>query len=228
MAVTSTLLARRRTKKLRPPPCADQILMEYGTMKPLLLALRCCLSTLATAAESCGAEVKLVLAPDVQAVVTALGAGPGKSRKVYLYDTKALDLLSRGVIVRVRSGANADLMVKVRIPPEETLAGVNGLGKCEIDRNEDSAVRSYSILTPVAGELPKSGAEVLRLLSPAQQQLLKAAHISLDWSAIERLADIDSTVWQTRPQPGLGKLTLEMWQWPSGRVLELSAKTAGD
>ncbi len=198
-------------------------------MRSALVFLICCLCVVARAGETCGSEIKLLLDPStVDAVVKSLNAGSGTTRQVLLYDTAKLDLLSRGIIVRVRTGSDPDLMVKVRIPTERSLSAADGIAKCEIDRTGDSAVRSYSITIALAGEVPNSGIEVLRLLSPAQKQLLEQAHVPLDWSRMERVATIESTVWRTGIQPEFGKLALELWKWPAGQVLELSTKAADD
>jgi hypothetical protein len=201
-------------------------------MKRTQLFLMACLlglSSLARAEEPCGAEIKLLLVPgETQTAVNVLHVGAGKTGQTFLYDTGTLDLLARGVVVRVRAGATADLMVKVRIPLDKTMSGLSDVDKCEVDRSGDTAVRSYSITNPLDGKVPQSGEEVLRLLTPAQKQLLQQAKVSPAWSRVERLASIDSTVWQTKNEVGLGKLTLEQWRWPTGEVLELSTKAADD
>jgi hypothetical protein len=40
--------------------------------------------------------------------------------------------------------------------------------------------------------------------------------------------EIQSTSWAARAQPPLGKLSLELWEWPGGSLLEVSAKVAPD
>ena len=191
-----------------------------------------CLAVVANAQNSCDAEIKLLLDPsDIQSVVKAFNAGPPAKGQVYLFDTERRELFSRGVIVRARQeGEVSDLMVKVRIPADESIP-VSGLGagyKCEVDRTGDSVVRSYSVKTKLTGVLPTSGNEVLKLLSPGQQRLLREAHISPDWSRVEKVAGIQATAWKIRNEAGLSKLSLELWQWSSNRVLELSTKIPND
>ena len=41
---------------------------------------------------------------------------------------------------------------------------------------------------------------------------------------MKRVAQIDYTAWQIKSQAPFNKLTLELWEWPAGRVLELSSK----
>lgn len=191
-----------------------------------------CLTAIASAQHRCDAEIKLLLDPtEVQSVVKALSAGTPAEGEVYLFDTKSRELFSHGVIVRARQGrATADLMVKVRISTDQSMS-VTGLGagyKCEVDRTGDSAVRSYSVKTKLTGDLPASGNDVLKLLSPDQKRLLEDAHISPDWNRVQKVAVIHSTAWKVRNEGGLSKLSLELWQWSSNRVLELSTKVPTD
>jgi hypothetical protein len=58
--------------------------------------------------------------------------------------------------------------------------------------------------------------------------LLNDAQISVDWTRVKRIAEIRSTDWRTQHQPHVGKLTLELWEWPGGKVLELSTKVSSD
>jgi len=57
---------------------------------------------------------------------------------------------------------------------------------------------------------------------------LKWAQISVDWAHVKRIAEITLTVWQIRAQPPFRKLTLELWKWPGGEILELSTKVPLD
>ena len=191
-----------------------------------------CVGAVSQAQEKCGAEVKLLLvASETQTALTSLNAGKKTTGQVYFFDTNSLDLLSQGVIVRLRQGTAADLTVKLRLPTErKTLAkpGSNNRYKCEDDVIGGVPVRSYSMQTKFTGSLPLTGREVLELLSPAQQQLLEQTHVSIDWSRVTRIADIKSTEWQIKAQPPFPKLALELWEWPTGEVLELSTKVGVD
>jgi hypothetical protein len=65
--------------------------------------------------ETCSEEVKLLIAPtQVQAAILALQARGETHGRVYFYDTPALDLLSKGVILRLRAGEEIDLTAKLR------------------------------------------------------------------------------------------------------------------
>jgi hypothetical protein len=185
------------------------------------------------AQENCNVEVKLLLLPaETQAAVAALRGTKERPGRVYFFDTDKLDLLSQGAIVRLRQGAKGDLTIKFRAPngrklPVTTEGG--GDFKCEVDLTREGANPSYSIARQLAtDELPQTGTDVSRLLNSAQIKLFEDAHVSVDWTRVKRVADITSTDWQTQSQPRLGKLTLELWEWPGGRVLELSTKVSSD
>jgi|SRR5271168_2163737 len=185
------------------------------------------------AQESCNVEVKLLLSPaETQAAIAALRVKKETAGRIYFFDTGALDLLAQGVIVRLRQGAKRDLTVKLRPPkgkkfstPLESLLGF----KCEVDLTREGPNSSYSITRQLATQaLPQTGADVSRLLSSAQIELFEDAQVSVDWTRVKRVAEITSTDWQTQSQPHLGKLTLELWEWPGGKVLELSTKVSSE
>ena len=101
----------------------------------------------------------------------------------------------------------------------------DGKYKCEVDVAGSEGQPSYSITNGYAGkQLPITGSAVFDLLSPEQKQLLEQAQLAIDWSRVHRIADIQSTAWQIAGQGKFRKLTLELWTWPAGQVLELSAK----
>jgi hypothetical protein len=185
------------------------------------------------AQENCNVEVKLLLSPtETQAAVVALGGTQETLGRVYFFDTDALDLLSQGAIVRLRQGAKSDLTVKLRPPNGKKFFASSGkreVFKCEVDLTGEGPTPSYSITSQFAAEqLPQTGFDVSRLLSPAQMKLLNDAQISVDWTRVKRIAEITSTDWRTQSQPHLGKLTLELWEWPGGEALELSTKVSSD
>jgi hypothetical protein len=185
------------------------------------------------AQENCNVEVKLLLSPaETQAAVSAFNGTRETPGRIYFFDTDKLDLLSQGAIVRLRQGAKSDLTIKFRPLNGKTLSATTGGGggfKCEVDLTGEGANSSYSITRQLAaGELPQTGTEVSRLLSSAQIELFKQAGVSVDWARVNRVAEITATDWQTQSQPHVGKLTLELWEWPAGKVLELSTKVTPD
>jgi hypothetical protein len=177
----------------------------------------------------CGVEAKLLLSPtEDQAAVAALNFKNEAAGFVYFFDTKALDLLSQGVIVRLRRGADNDLTVKVRPSEGEKFsdsASEQETFKCEVDLIGEGADPAYSITRRYIGNpLPRNGYDISHLLSPGQKKLLEESKASISWSRVERIVEIRATAWQATTQPHLNKLTLELWEWPEGRILELSTK----
>jgi hypothetical protein len=181
------------------------------------------------AQDDCPVEVKLLLSPGkTQPAVTALGAGAESSGQVYLFDSDKLDLLSQGVIVRLRQGTSNDLMVKLRPRSGKQFANPStgdGKYKCEVDVAGGEGQPSYSVTTPYTGnQPPTTGIAVFALLTTAQKALLQEAEVSIDWSRVHRVAEIQSTTWLIPTLGSFRKLTLEQWKWPGAQVLELSAK----
>lgn len=181
------------------------------------------------AQETCDVEEKILLLPEEsQLAVAKLKATGEASGHVYFFDTNTRDLLSQGVIVRLRQGAHSDLTVKLRQTERNGLSGsFSGREdyKCEVDVTAGGPVRSYSIRRKyVAGRLPASGSEILALLSSGQTELLKESQVSIDWARVKRIEDVRSTAWQIKGLAGFDRLTLELWEWPAGKVLELSTR----
>lgn len=186
------------------------------------------------ARERCRVEVKLLLSPtETQTAVNSLNVGKEKTDRVYFFDTSSLDLLSQGGIVRLRQGsAKNDLTVKLRLPEERRLPDPSGGRenfKCEFDLNAGRATLSYSIRSRyAAARLPETGKDISSLLSAGQKKLLREAQVSIDWTRVKRIADIEATDWHTKAQPQFKKLDLELWEWPTGKILELSTRVGPD
>jgi hypothetical protein len=179
--------------------------------------------------ETCDEEVKLLLSPtQVQAAILALQARGETHGRIYFYDTPDLALLAKGVILRLREGAEIDITAKLRPLPGEKFIDPSGgreRWKCEVDLNDGVENPSFSVQTRyVAGKVPETGQEIYQLLSEGQKKLLEDSKLQIDWRRVKRIAEIQSTSWGTRAQPPFGKLSLELWEWPSGRVLEVSTK----
>ncbi len=183
--------------------------------------------------ERCSEEVKLLLSPaQVQAAIPALGARGETHGRIYFYDTPALDLLSKGVILRLREGAEIDLTAKLRPGTGEKFVEPSGGRegfKCEVDLNDGVENQSFSVQKKyVAAKAPMTGEELLQLLSEAQKKLLEDSKVQIDWKRVRRIADIQSTSWTTRAKSPLSKLSIELWEWPGGRILEVSARVVPD
>ena len=183
--------------------------------------------------ETCDEEVKLLLSPtQVQAAILALQARGETHGRVYFYDTRSLALLAKGVILRLREGAKIDITVKLRPPSGEKFLDPSGgreRYKCEVDLNDGVENESFSVQNrSVAAKVPETGEAIYQLLSEGQKKLLADSKVQIDWKRVERIAEIQSTSWVTRAHPPIGKLSLELWEWQSGRVLEVSTKVAPD
>jgi hypothetical protein len=214
---------------------ADKGQKVHGWVRLVLQLCLCsavCLATVPLAEEKCGTEIKILLLPaELHSALQSFNAGPGVIGSVYLFDTNALDLLSQGVILRLRTGVISDITVKLRARANlQGSSGPSGVDhyKCEVDLTGEAALRSYSIQTKFAGTLPTTGDELFELLSATQKRLLERAHVSIDWARVKRIPEIKSTHWQIRPQQHFPKLALELWEWRTGEILELSTRVAGD
>lgn len=185
------------------------------------------------AQERCSVEVKLLLSPvETQPARSKLNFKKEVAGFVYFFDTDSLDLLAKGVILRLRRGVDRDLTIKLRPPKGKRLFATSGDHedfKCEEDFTGDGARLSYSIRRKYSAEqLPETGGDITRLLSQGQKKLLKEAHFSIDWSRVRRVVEIKSTTWETRAQAPIRKLTLEAWEWPDGKLLEISTRVRPD
>ncbi len=174
-------------------------------------------------------EAKILLLPaESQLAVAKLKATGKATGHVYFFDTNTRDLLSQGVVIRLRQGVNSDLTVKLRPPDGKGLSGPHPGRenyKCEVDLTASGPVRSYSIRRKyIADRPPASGREILGLLSPGQKRLLQESQVSIDWARVERVEDVRSTTWRIKGPPAFDRLTLELWQWAAGKVLELSTR----
>ena len=183
--------------------------------------------------ETCNEEVKLLLSPtQVQAAILDLRAQKETHGRVYFYDVPGLDLLANGVILRLREGSEIDITAKLRPLSGKKFLDPSGgreRYKCEVDLNDGVENQSFSVQKRyVAAKVPEKGEEFFQLLSEGQKTLLEDSKIQIDWKRVKRIVKIQSTGWTTRAQPPLGKLSLELWEWPSGSVLEVSTKVAPD
>jgi hypothetical protein len=208
---------------------APRLAKQYWLQVFALIGAALFLSAAVHAEERCPAEVKLLLSPTTtKTAVAALRFGHETSGRVYLFDTAALELLKQGVIIRVRQGAKNDLSVKVRLPEDSQQTDrfrFDGRFPCEIDRTRAGANISYAVARKYEMlKAPETGDDISILLSALQIHLLDAAQVSIDWARVVRIASINLTRWETTAQSPTGKLALELWEWPAGKILELSAK----
>jgi hypothetical protein len=107
---------------------ADKGQKVHGWVSLVLQLCLCsavCLATVSLAEEKCGTEIKILLLPaELHSALQSFNAGTGVIGSVYFFDTNALELLSQGVILRLRTGAISDITVKLRPP-----ASLQGSGR---------------------------------------------------------------------------------------------------
>jgi hypothetical protein len=200
-------------------------------LRSALIAVVLFLGAGVRAQEACPVEVKLLLSPPtIQTVIASLDFKKQTAGRVYFFDTQALDLLNRGVIVRIRQGGSNDLTVKVRRPDANQRGDGSPLHDqfpCEIDRTQAGASTSYAVKRRYrAARVPDTGIDIYDLLNTSQKKLLQEAQISIDWARVKRIASINTTKWQNSAESLSGALALERWDWPKGSILELSARAA--
>jgi len=193
------------------------------------LGMMLLLCSAAPARERCAAEAKLLVSPsEVQKSVVALHAERESRGQVYLFDTEGLELYSQGAILRLRTGTKADLTVKLRseeVTKRKARAQAGDIYKCEVDLVGSTALTSLSLSNSWKGQpIPQTGEAFHQVLSAGQLGLLAAARISVDWHLIKRIAQVQTTVWEVRTEGPVRKVTVELWEWPGGKILELSAK----
>ena len=206
--------------------------MNYCVRCSVLTALLV-LATNVYGQERCSEEVKLLLLPtQVQAAIPALVARGETRGRVDFYDTPGLDLLAQGVILRLRESEEIDITAKLRPVSGERIVDPSGgreRYKCEVDLNDGVEAQSYSVQRKyVSAKAPETGEGLYQLLTEGQKKLLEESKVAIDWKRVKRIAGIRSTSWTTKVEPPLGKLSMELWEWPGGSVLEISAKVTTD
>ena len=202
-------------------------------LRVVLIALMSLTCGSLCAQQGCGAEVKLLLSPDqLQKALSSLSAKGETPGRDYFYDTPQLELLSQGLILRLRSGGDGDLTVKLRPSADKKFSGSSGADerfKCEGEITDRIESNSFSVTIPFgADRAPEAGEQLHGLLSAGQNKLLDDSDIPIDWSRVKQVADVRSTSWTIRVDALPRKLSLELWKWPKGSVLELSTKADAD
>lgn len=207
----------------------ENVKENAGRFRTFCLCVILLLCTPCAAQDRCSAEAKLLLsAGEIPASVATLKAQKESSGEIYFFDTDRRELLSQGVIVRLRHGSSSDLTVKLRSPQGKRFTdptrGKENF-KCEVDLAGSEANTSYSIRNKFSGEqIPESGKDIYQAFSGGQKELLRTAPITIDWNQVKRVADIKETDWEIKLDSRPKKLVLELWEWPGGKILELSSK----
>jgi hypothetical protein len=128
--------------------------------------------------------------------------------------------------VQLRQGGDSDLSIEVRPPASKKLVDPSSGRedfKCEMDLIGGQTNPVYSIRSKYSGlRAPDAGPNIFSLLSDGQKKLLKEVGVSIDWTRVRRIGSIKSTDWDTVSRPPFGKLTLGLWEWTTGSMIELS------
>jgi hypothetical protein len=191
------------------------------------------LSSASLAAGKCSAEVKVLLSPQmVQTVIRNLQFDNEVTGQLYYFDTDQLDLLKQGVIVRVRQGANNDVTVKVRIPENNKHVDATRFQEhfpCETNRTGAGEDTDYLVRHRYkAMKVPETGRDISSVFTLRQKRLLQETGVSIEWGRVKRIAEVKLRKWEAPAQLPFRKLTLELWDWRTGNILELSTKIASD
>jgi len=118
-------------------PEGKKLKKNAGTYRTFCQCVMVLLCNVCAGQERCSSEVKLLLSPaEIPATVATFKAQKEFSSDVYFFDTDRRELLSRGVIVRLRHGSSSDLTVKLRPPQDKKFTDPTGGKedfKCEVD-----------------------------------------------------------------------------------------------
>jgi hypothetical protein len=187
-------------------------------------------------------EIKMALA-EADTGPALLGADPkdAELREVTFYDTVALSLFDRGIILRARQveGDDDDATVKLRPFVESDVAGrflAEDDFKCELDKSVGKDATSSCSFTTIAneGEIARaaSGQRPIEGLFTNEQLAFLGEHApggAPDWSSVKALGPIPAEVWKLEPDAMDGeKVTIERWSLPGAAPsLEVSVKVKG-
>jgi hypothetical protein len=219
--LAATLQCMATTATRRPKRLTDQQLIDF----------------LDTSRASDSVELKVTIpAPEQRPTLTRLGLDPlqGQIRLVYFFDTPELALQSAGVVVRARriQGKGDDSVVKLRpvVPgdlPVDLRESPNF--NVEVDAMPGGFVcsaslkgipRKATVLEAAAGDVP-----LRRIFSKEQRRFYEAhapAGIVLD--DLMLLGPVFVLKIKGTPAGFNRKLAIELWLYPSGRILELSTR----
>jgi hypothetical protein len=215
------------------PRCGTTLKKIFAIVHPLYISAMLFVGGTCAGQDRCNTELKLLLSPaEIQATVITLKAQKKSSGAVYFFDTEKRELLAQGVILRLRRGSTSDLTFKLRLPQSKNFKDPTSgeeKFKCEVDVAADETSISYSVRNSFAGrQIPETGNDIYRAFSKGQLRLLKVARVVVDWNQVKRVADIEVTDWQIKSGPQSEKLALELWEWPRGKILELSRKSESE
>jgi hypothetical protein len=157
-----------------------------------------------------------------------------QTRRIWFFDTPALDLYEAGVIVRAREidGGDDDSTIKLRPFSATDLASdfrkLDEL-KCETDRDVNGATSACSLgADQDEGEIvavDEGQRAIDQLYSSEQEDMFATYGPDVPLDALHALGPIPARVWTVRSHDLPEKLTAELWYMPDGsQSLELSMR----
>ena len=189
-------------------------------------------------------EIKLLIDPaQGKKVRGALGfeREQRRARVIYFLDTPGLELLERGLILRLRSTENRSgkmvgtTTVKLRPRTPDTVPDswreITGF-KAEIDRAGTREIPSIALTNQRAQPLIKLALDdddvnFDALYSAIQHRFLLELQGFVDFDRVRPLGPIDGAVWKGVVAELGGELVLERWLVNGVRFLEVSMKVPG-
>jgi hypothetical protein len=184
-------------------------------------------------------EIKATV-PDrqVRAALARFGLSPrnDEERFIYFFDTPALDLLERGIVIRARRviGDAHDSTVKFRpiVDPAKIDAKWRKYRdfKIEVDASEAGMTKSASFSMPVAKGLIRRVADgkkpIEAVFTPEQEEFLDSvAQRSLDFTGLAVLGPLRAQRWRVEDPACPWPITAELWRREDGaQLMEVSIK----
>jgi hypothetical protein len=160
----------------------------------------------------------------------------GEPRRIFFYDTPALDLYNNGVCLRAREMADAcDSTVKIR--PVEPRRVASKWRKLDGFKVEADAIGSQEVVRSASFTVAQQDKEIAdvacgeraiaKLFSGDQEEWLRAmAKADVDFSQLVPLGPVAVLRWKCRHEGLPYELCAEEWRLPDGcDVLEISIKT---
>ena len=164
-----------------------------------------------------------------------LDAKKGERRRIFFFDTQALGLFKKGVVLRAREvkGGQDDSTIKIRpVDPKKVADKWSRLEgfKIEADGVGTRMIRSASLSVEQDGDEIRAVAHKLRsikkLFSDQQQAFLaQMSPVPVAFGSLKVFGPVDALRWKVRHRGLPYPITAEEWTLPDGRdLLEVSIK----
>lgn len=184
-----------------------------------------------------GVELKVTVSEQRERAAAdafALTPKKGERRRIFFFDTQALALFERGLVLRAREvkGGEDDSTVKIRpVDPRKVSDKWGRLTgfKIEADGVGDRLIRSASLSVVQAGGEIKAVEQKLRsikkLFSDQQESFLEVSRVPVEFEALKVLGPVNALRWKVEHAGLPYPITAEEWTLPDGRdLLEVSIK----